>query len=108
MSDFPKPLNEWVEEPVEIATIDPVLNNKGEVVGLKHGKRITTQKTMYSRLSDARRITCNDLEHDWYIPDKHSHVAHCKGCKKRKFIRAIYEKVSNGKIVDRETQQVLA
>lgn len=105
-NDFPKPLDIDIEEPVEIATYDPVIKN-GKVVGLEQGKRTVTQKVRYTKLSEPQKITCTPMNHEWYIPDKHVHLAHCKGCKKRQFIRAVFEKVVDGKIVDRDSGEQL-
>jgi hypothetical protein len=102
MTDFPHKLNEWTEEPIEISTIDPVLNKKGEVVALKQGKRAVMQRVKYTQLSAPHKVSCLDSEHYWTIPDKHIHVAYCRDCTKRQFIRAVYEKVVDGKILARD------
>lgn len=100
MSNFGKPLDEWHEEPVEIATVEPVIKN-GRVLGLRQGKRTVMQKVRYSKLSEPSRLSCAENGHYWTIPDKHNHVAHCSNCPKRQFIRAVYEKVTEGQIVPR-------
>ncbi len=97
---FDKPLDTWIEEPIEIATMDPVIKN-GRVVGIQQGKRTVTQQVRYSKLSKPQRLSCKPDKHNWYIPDPHEHVAHCKNCVKKQFIRAVFEKVENGKILAR-------
>lgn len=99
--DFPKPLDQWLDEPVEIATIDPIIKH-GKVVGTKEGKRTVVQKTHYSE-APFNKFSCAESNHYWCIPDPHEHVAHCKNCPKRQFIRAVFERVVDGKIVDRDT-----
>lgn len=101
MNDFPHKLNEWVDVEKEIDTYDPVIDKKGQVVGVKKGKRTVTEKTMYTRLGAPRSISCADTDHFWTIPDRHNHVAACKNCSKRQFIRAVYERIVDGKILPR-------
>lgn len=104
--EFPHKLDEWIDEEVEVATLEPVLNEKQEVVGIKHGKRKAHQKTMYTRAPEVS-VDCGKGSHDWYIPDKHVHVAFCKKCPKRRIIRAVYERVTNGKILDRDSGELI-
>jgi hypothetical protein len=103
---FDKPLDEWVEEEIEIPVIEPVLNKKMEVVGLKHSKRKASQRTIYTQ-SKEERISCSKGQHNWHIPDKHDHVAHCYNCTKKRMIRAVYERVTGGKILDRSTGDLI-
>jgi hypothetical protein len=108
MKDYPFKLGEWIDEPVEITTVDPVLNARGAVVGMKEGKRTVMQRTHYTELSEPLRMSCNDLHHNWTIPDPHQHVAHCSKCRKKQLIRAVYERVVDGQILDRDTGQPIA
>lgn len=101
---FDKPLGEWVEEEKEMPVFEAVLNKKGEVVGLKEGSRKVKQKMLYSQVGQPEKVSCKPNHHDYYIPDPHVHVAHCRNCSKRKFIRAIFEQVKDGKILNRDTQ----
>lgn len=96
-------LNEWTDEPIEIATMEPEFDRNGRVKGIKQGKRTTTERVHYSRLSEPHKVSCPDMGHDWHIPDKNDHIAHCRGCAKKQFIRAIFEKVVDGKILGRDT-----
>lgn len=105
MSDFPHKLNEWVEEEKEIPTFDPIVDKKGNITGVKEGIRKVSEKVMYTQLSTPQILSCNELQHYWFIKDRHSHIAHCKKCKKRQFIRAVYEQVRDGKILNRDTQE---
>lgn len=105
MNSFDKPIGEWIEEEIDIPVLEPVLKGD-EVVGIKHTTRKATQKTMYTHAPETK-VSCADQEHDWFIPDKHDHTAHCRKCLKRKLIRAVYEKVVDGKIVDRESGAIL-
>lgn len=107
MNNYPFPLDQDIQEDVEITTVDPVIKN-GKVVGLNHGKRTTTQRTRYTKLSEPLVTSCSPLQHDWYIKDKHVHVAHCRNCLKRQFIRAVYERVKDGKILNRDTNVQIA
>jgi len=106
-NDFDKPIGEWTEESVEIATIEPTINKRGEVTGLKHGTRKATQKVRYDRLNAPQTISCASMQHSWFIPDPHNHVAHCHNCKKRQLIRSVYERVVDGKILDRDSDDQL-
>jgi|ERR1035437_647725 hypothetical protein len=103
MSDFDRPINEWQNEKVEIPVITPEINSKGQVTGMKQGVRVATQKTLYSHVGEPQRISCNDKQHNYTVPDPHIHEAICGNCKKRKFIRAVYEMVKDGKILNRDT-----
>lgn len=106
MNNYPFPLDQDIKEDVEIATVDPVIKN-GRVVDLKQGKRTTTQITRYTKLSDPLVTSCSPLQHYWYIKDKHTHVASCRNCLRRQFIRAVRERVVNGMIVDRDNGKQL-
>jgi len=104
---FTKPLDEWVKEPKEIDVIEPVIED-GRVTGLQKGKRTVYETVRYTRIGKPKKVSCGDLQHSWHIPDKHNHVAHCKNCSKRYFIRAVFEKVKDGKILNRDTNEPIA
>lgn len=106
MNEFPHKLDTWVEEEIDIPVIEPVLNEKQEVVGIKHTTRKATQKTMYTKAVETK-VSCSDGSHDYFIPDRHNHVAHCKSCKKKRLVRAVYEKVIDGHVLDRYTGEII-
>lgn len=102
MNNFPKKLDEWIEEEKEIDVVIPVLNKKGEVESLSKEKKIVKERVQYTQAID-RKIDCGTRKHYWTIPDKNIHVAYCNNCSKRRMIRAVYEKVLDGKILNRDT-----
>jgi hypothetical protein len=103
MTKFDKPIGEWISEEVDVAVIEPVIKD-GKVVGVHHATKKVPQRTMYTKASESK-VDCGDKQHDWYIPDRHNHVAFCRNCKKRRFIRAVYERVIDGKILNRDTSE---
>lgn len=102
--NFDKPIGEWVNEKVEVATLEPVFDKKGELSGLKQGTRIVNQRTIYTDTKE-RMIDCGNKKHDYHIPDRHNHVAVCRNCTKRRIIRAVYEMVRDGKVLNRDTKE---
>ncbi len=104
MTDFPKKLGEWIEEEKEVEMMVPILDAKGRVSGMEKQKQVVKQKVQYSQAID-QKIDCGTRKHYWTIPDSHVHTAFCRDCKKRRFIRAVYEKVVDGKFLNRDTGQ---
>lgn len=104
---FDKPLGEWIEEEVEMSSYAPILNRKQEVVGLKQVKKKVPLKTMYTQMSDAQKIDCGKGNHQWFIPDRNVHIAHCPNCKKKRMIRAVYDRIEDGKIYNQDSGLLL-
>jgi len=100
---FDKPLNTWIEEEIEIPSMEPIIDKRGNVAGVKQRTTKATRKTHYSKLSDPQKMSCFEKDHSWYIPDPHIHIAHCKNCVKKQYLRAVFEKIVDGKIIDRDT-----
>lgn len=94
-------LGEWTEETKETISTVPVIEN-GRVTGLKHQPLTIKQRVRYDQLSLPQKLSCTENDHYWHIPDKHTHIAHCKNCTKKQFIRAVYEKVVDGTIIPRD------
>lgn len=104
MNDFPHPLDTWITEEKEQDILVPVVDKNGKVERLEKQKQIVTQKVQYTQAID-RTIDCGNLKHYWTIPDPHVHVAFCNNCSKRRMIRAVFEKVVDGKILNRDTSE---
>lgn len=102
MTDFPHKLNEWITEEKQVDTLVPTLDKKGNITGLEKQKQTIVQKVQYTQSVDSV-IDCGTRKHYYTIPDPHVHIAFCTNCKKRKMIRAVYEKVVDGKILNRTT-----
>jgi hypothetical protein len=102
VSDFPHPLDEWITEEREQDVLVPILDKKGNVQGLEKKKQTVIQKIQYTQAVD-KTIDCGNFKHFWTIPDPHVHTAFCNNCSKRRMIRAVFEKVVDGKILNRDT-----
>lgn len=102
IKEFDKPLDEWIEEEIEVPTIEPVLNKSGKVVKLKKTIRKATQKTFYSR-GKSRKVLCGD--HEYYSLDKGKYLFRCKHCDWRMIAPPINFKFDEktGKLTHRET-----
>ena len=83
--------------------MEPEINKQGKVTGFKKTIKKAIQKVHYSKLSEPVQMSCSDKKHNWFIPDVHNHTASCRNCKQKRFIRAIFERVKDGKILDRDT-----
>lgn len=101
MPDMPK-LDTWMEEPVEVPSFQAVVNKKGDVVGIEKGTTTKYIKTIYSKV-EPKKMSCADRQHFWVMTDKHRHIASCRNCTKNRFLRAVYEAIKEGHIIDRET-----
>lgn len=106
MSDFNKPLNEWLEEDVEVPVFEAKFDKKGNIEGIEKGTATRHIKTMYTR-SDPVKMCCADRTHQWFMSDKRRHIASCRKCTKSRFLRAIYEHIDlDEHIRDRITGEI--
>lgn len=77
--NFDKPLNEWVEEEVEIPSFEPVVNEQAERVEFRQTTRKATRKTYYAK-SEARKLLCSSGDHFFYPKDKKKSIFVCNKC----------------------------
>lgn len=74
---FDKPLNEWVEEDVEIPVYTPVVNEELGRVEITQGTKKVKQKTMYIP-DTSRKTICKD--HEYISVDIHKYLFKCIHC----------------------------
>lgn len=103
---FDKPLNEWTTEDVEVPIIQVKTDDDGKIVGVEKKTETRQVKTMYSEVKP-QKFECAKGSHDWFMSDRHKHIASCRNCPKNRFLRAVYETIKNGKIVDRDSGIVI-
>lgn len=101
MSDFNKPLDEWVEEEVKVPSYE-VKFDKGKPTHIEETEVTRKIKTIYTKVVPVK-MSCKDMKHNWYMLDKRKHIAACTNCIKHRYLRAIYETIKDGKIIDRDT-----
>lgn len=111
MSDdkFPKPLDQWVDEEVEVPVMTAVHDRRGNIVGIKQSTAKRKVKTIYTK-AEPRAVACAQGKHNWFMKDRHKHIAACKnpGCTKHRYLRAIFETIDKeGHIIDRDTKQII-
>lgn len=104
--NFDKPVGEWIEEEIEVPTFEAEVDNKGKVVGLKKTVKKMVEKTRYDEVP-FKKFSCASGDHYWTMRDKRKHVAGCTKCTKNLFVQPIKHKIKDGKILDRDTGQVL-
>lgn len=111
MSDtFDKPLDTDITETVEVERpavvptkdTDANGNPRFEIKTVKDKIEVTTR---YTRVTP-QFFSCKVGEHKWLM-DLHTHVAKCQLCTKARFLRAVYETIREGHIVDRDTGQLI-
>lgn len=106
MSEGPRPerpiTDEWIDEPKEIEHNVVEFNPKTGQISHKKEKTIEKIPTRYASSSESI-ITCAVGDHEWFMEDRHRHVAACTKCPKHRFLRAVYERIENGHIYDRDT-----
>lgn len=76
---FNKPLNEWIEEEVEVPSFEPIVNEKMKRVEFKQTTRKATKKTFYAK-SEPRKLLCSSGEHFFYPKDRKKSIFACNRC----------------------------
>lgn len=74
---FDKPLNEWIEEDVDVKVMSPTYNPQTKRVELKEDIKRVKQKTYYSD-SPASRVVCNNHHYQMINPGKY--MFKCTNC----------------------------
>jgi hypothetical protein len=74
---FNKPLNQFIEEEVEITTMTPVVDQESSRVTFKMGKEKALQKTYYAS-STPKMIICKD--HSYKPLDPKRYIFKCEKC----------------------------
>lgn len=76
---FDKPLNQWIEDEVDVPTFEPQVNEAEGRVEFTQTTKKVKRRTMYS---DAKptRIVCS--KHEYYCADKGKYLFKCRnaGC----------------------------
>ena len=77
--EFDKPLNEFIEEEIEIPAFEPVVNEKMKRVEFRQTTKKATRKTFYAK-STPRKLMCAPGEHFFYPKDKKKSLFACNKC----------------------------
>lgn len=106
MSDFDKPLNQWVEEEIEIPSFEPVVNEAEKRVEYNQVMKKATRKTYYSD-SRPRQLICND--HFFYPEDKKKALFACNRCRYKKIAYPVTYRYNpeTGKLTHRVTKKTV-
>lgn len=97
--DFPHPLNEWIEEDVDVTVNEPVF--EGGKVTIKQRIEKQSQKTIYIN-APKKKLSCKDADHYFDIVDVHTYEARCRYCMNHKFLIPAFHDLVDGKIVSRQ------
>jgi beta-N-acetylglucosaminidase len=76
---FDKPLNEWVEEDVEVPVLTPEFDEKKKTVKIKRENQIFKQKTFYSN-APQRKVICAQGTHKFACTNKGKYIFKCVKC----------------------------
>jgi len=106
MPNFDKPLNEWVEEEVEIPSFEPVVNEEHKRVEFRQTMKKATRKTYYAK-SEPRQLICN--EHFFYPEDKKKALFACNKCNYKKIAYPVTYRYNpeTGRLTHRITQKTV-
>lgn len=74
---FDKPVNQWIEEDVEVKVMTPVFDPKTKNVTIKEEVKTAKQKTYYAQ-SKPSTIVCS--EHIYRCKDKGKYLFKCTKC----------------------------
>lgn len=79
-NEFNKPLNQWVEDEIEVPSYEPKLNKKEKRIEFTKTTKKVTRKTMYVN-SIPRKFSCAD-GHKYFCLDKKKYIFKCinRGC----------------------------
>ena len=103
---FDKPLNREIEEEREV--IYPKFSfGKDGKPKLEQGTKVIKERVKYVEMGGARKFSCNDGQHQYFMLDRHKHIAKCENCTKHRYLRAAYETIKFGHIIDRETNTII-
>jgi hypothetical protein len=104
---FDKPVDQWTDEQREIERTYIDFDSKTGKLTLDRKKTIEKVPTLYTRMGDLQGVSCADGQHTWYMEDRHKHIAACHKCTKHRFLRAVYETIVDGHIIDRDTKEII-
>ena len=79
MPKFPKPLNTFIEEEIEIPSFEPRVNEKEKRVEFIQTIKKATRKTYYSN-SPSKKMICAGGTHVFRCLDKGKYIFKCRNC----------------------------
>ncbi len=107
MSEFKKPVGEWIDEYQEVEKLDFIIDEANKTIKPKLTTKKVPIKTQYLKTTESS-IDCGNMNHNYYMLDRHKHIAKCRNCAKHRFLRAVYETInSEGHIIDRKTKLLI-
>ena len=109
IKEFDKPFNTPIEETVEVERMETkVTIQDGKVTGVDFEKVKVkeTYKTTYHKIVPTA-ISCENMNHEWYMSDTRKYIASCTKCSKNRFLNPIYHMLKDGHIYDRVTYRIL-
>lgn len=101
---FDKPVNEWIEEEVEIPSFEPRVNEAKKRVEFVQATKKATRKTYYAS-SPARKVICAGGQHKFRSLDIHKSLFKCRECDFHKIAYPVTYKFNQetGKLIHRKT-----
>ena len=103
---FDKPLNQVVTEYQEVERNAFEVNGETGEVNIRRVKDRVPIKSIYTKATP-QTFTCGKGKHSWIMIDRHKHLAKCQNGVQHRFLRAVWETIKDGHIVDRETGQII-
>lgn len=106
MTDYPFPLDKKIEEKEEIEIVTPKIDPKTQKVEFEKEKKEVIYTTTYT-IPIEKKLSCKKGEHEFYIKNPHNWVASCKKCYKNIYLNPLNMTIKNGKIVKRDTGDLI-
>lgn len=100
-------LDAWKDEEKEVSHNVVVFNPEKNRLSVEKVTKKVVIPTLYTRVGNAMPATCAVGEHDWFMEDRHKHIAACHNCPKHRFLRAVFEYIEDGHIYDRDTDTLI-
>lgn len=106
LKDFPYPLNTPIRTEEEIEKVVPVINEATKKISFEKEKEKVEVTTTY-HYSKPERLSCKKGNHQWYMKDKKRWIASCPNCMKNLFLSPLTQTIKDGKIISRETEEII-
>lgn len=106
MPKFDKPVNEWIEEEVDVPVFKPRVNEKLKRVEFVQGTEKATKRTYYAK-SDPRKVVCAPGQHFFYPENRKKSIFACNRCNYHKIAYPVTYKYNSetGQLIHKITQK---
>lgn len=103
---FDKPLDQDVTEYKEVERVAFDYNPTTKQIRPKVVKEKVGEVVRYTK-GELKKLSCERGKHEYFMEDRHRHIAACKNCPKHLFLRAAYETIISGQVINRNTKELI-